>query len=963
MKTLILFLISLPTFGQGWTQLTGTAMNSVAPVACGGTNPPAYCTGITYDYHFNAHNVIDANSTAILDAKRNRLIIWGGGHAAYPGNEVYALVLPGGVMPTNYKNRTNSTPPSMVRLTDPSIFPVDGGGLDTCGGNADGAPQSVHAYQGLVYLPHSDKMFKWGGATFCGNSVTSDWYPYFLDLAADPVVWSQPTFTFTNGGVSANPPYTFCVLDPNAATDKVACWEGYSYLRKFDIAALTSTIVGLYNIQSKASLVWDPDRNTIFAFGYGDNLTPPRGAAFAINMSGSTPVETEITTSVTGCADLMHYWYPTVQWDPSLHKIVGYVPRTAAGPSGTATNEIVIFDPATYTCVSQPIAAGPAASAALTIDASQGTWGKFSYVPSLGKYAWMNNAALDAYTFALNATPTHGLGSSTLTCVDRDGDGYGTGPGCLGPDADDQDATVHLGSDLVTKWGSVLLGLNHLGYNPANIWYVSASTNSPAGNDSTGAVNDATHPFLTCCGSGHAHPVAGDAVLFRGGNYAFLAYPPNGTVGAPVIIMNYPGEAVAFTTASTGIDMGTSSYRILDGITFHGTSTGCVDAAASHNVSFRHIDASGCEWGMVASGDSTTSALSDFTIEDSIFHNQNNSGNQHGIYLASHGGVLNSNIFVRRNLLYNNGGLPGDGYTGMQVNGRTTNMIQEQNIVYSTAGVGFSWLEGITNSVNRNNLSLNNEKGLINISTYAGYEGSSQGGCGVANNETCGCSVLSQRGTICAYDQTGNIVEHNSSYMTGYREGDGVANANRPGIEVGRQSSCTGAICLSKTNGGNTFLNNLTQVNNSANGYAPMWLDDITSPFSGATTVMTNSLTYNGGLSYVFRGPTPTFTGYDLSTATSIMPSFAGSNQNADPKFVAVSPSYWATPALFNLRLQSTSPALAAGAAISVSSSYDVVGNIHPLNAPNMGAYAGFVSIAAGGSFFGGKSIGGGVRR
>ena len=41
----------------------------------------------------NPANIVDAWNGAAVDAKRNRLIVWGGGHNDYYGNEVYALEL------------------------------------------------------------------------------------------------------------------------------------------------------------------------------------------------------------------------------------------------------------------------------------------------------------------------------------------------------------------------------------------------------------------------------------------------------------------------------------------------------------------------------------------------------------------------------------------------------------------------------------------------------------------------------------------------------------------------------------------------------------------------------------------------------------------------------------------------------------------------------------------------------
>ncbi len=85
--------------------------------------------------------VITAWNGAIADTRRNRLIIWGGGHSDYYGNEVYALDL------------NNMT---MSRLTDPSLVT----NVKSCPeAYDDGRPSARHTYNGLAYITAQDKMF------------------------------------------------------------------------------------------------------------------------------------------------------------------------------------------------------------------------------------------------------------------------------------------------------------------------------------------------------------------------------------------------------------------------------------------------------------------------------------------------------------------------------------------------------------------------------------------------------------------------------------------------------------------------------------------------------------------------------------------------------------------------------------------------------------------------------------
>ena len=64
--------------GVGWHELPNTMMG---PVCEDGVN--------------SCGAVLSAWNSGVFDTQRNRLIIWGGGHGDYSGNEVYALSLNG----------------------------------------------------------------------------------------------------------------------------------------------------------------------------------------------------------------------------------------------------------------------------------------------------------------------------------------------------------------------------------------------------------------------------------------------------------------------------------------------------------------------------------------------------------------------------------------------------------------------------------------------------------------------------------------------------------------------------------------------------------------------------------------------------------------------------------------------------------------------------------------------------
>lgn len=935
MRTLLLLVFAAVAFAQpnNWTQLTNTAISSVCP--------PDNTGGSTYAYSTNCYQVVRAWSGATVDTKRNRLMLWGGGHVAYRGNEMYALELDSANLSTSYIARTNSTAPTMVRLTNPSAFD------SLCAANADSTPMSEHSYGALVYLPKADKVFKWEGINYCGTSV--DKAIYLFDPTTN--TWSKPTITMPGSGDPVTSFGSFCALDPTTTNESVICYIANQDLVRWDsVTNVVTRLVsyGTQPIQTGATVVVDPDRKLLFSIGTSFDGDPANGKIYAIDLASPYAL-TDWTSSVSGCDDLKNYPYPAVSWDPSLNRIVGYVPRGSG--TTTAANKIVIFDPATKQCVSQPIGAGPTAeNGFVTIAGAQGIFNRFAYIPGLKKYVVVNNSAGDAYTFALNTTTANGLGATAdltspttrYTCLDRDGDGYGTGPGCTGADADDQDATVHTAAEACTKWGGgacnntrMLSVMRHLGYDPTNIFYMS-TTGTDA---STGGTPNCKNSYSTPCATWAyiASSVAdGDATLLFGGNYSFGAYPLGGSAGHIRVFASVPGELAIFN-GSIGFSFDDQSYFAADGFRFTAVgSNGCVSANSTTHAIFRHIDASGCLWGLVANGDSAPyQAMVDFTIEDSVFHD---SAGEHGIYLASHGGVINRDVFIRRNLLYKNL------RTGMQANGRFSNMIQEQNITWhNTDGGGFAWENGVANSIFRNNLSINETNGGLVISTYDGYEGGDTAppgsqviGCGVAFDEVCSCLNLAQRGTICAYDQSGNLIENYTVYLSG-TDYTGASAANKPAIQASRQGGCTQPICLATNNGGNTFRNLALVVNNSSDGFAPFRFGDSVSPIALASATFQDVVYKNGAnTSVVTRGTGGASTPMNCATAASNSAGFTDC-LNADPQFVAAATTYWSTPASFDLRPATGSPLIAAGT--PGKSALDLVGSVRSMSAPTIGAY------------------------
>lgn len=125
-----------------WRELPNTRMQEVFPKREG---HPAW--GV-----MGPRAVTVAWGGAAFDTKRNIFVVTGGGHTDYGGNEVYEFSL-------ETMQWTRTTEPSPLRQ---SAGPV--GTFEVADGTE--APVSSHTYDGLLYLPNVDRVFKFGGSYY-----------------------------------------------------------------------------------------------------------------------------------------------------------------------------------------------------------------------------------------------------------------------------------------------------------------------------------------------------------------------------------------------------------------------------------------------------------------------------------------------------------------------------------------------------------------------------------------------------------------------------------------------------------------------------------------------------------------------------------------------------------------------------------------------------------------------------
>jgi hypothetical protein len=334
-----------------WYEVPNSRLSAVlpSPIPPGGTGPTS---------------IMIAWSGGAFDTKRSRLLVTGGGHNDYGGNEIYAFDL-------------NTLTWSRIWGPSPNIPPTQGSCNEAY---SDGNPASRHTYDGLEYLPNVDQFWVHGGSLYCagGNAGMGTWT---FDLNASR--WTRRANGYQVGEleeVSAYDPVTGHVFAAGPASGQV--------LSEFD------PVNNVWSRRSSSAITYgqtaviDPVRRRFISLGSGSPIY-----SFDLNSSGLT--RQTITTS--GDQSIVGARYPGIAYDPVSDRIVGW--------KGGANVYALNLDTRVWTQV------GPAATNTVipTNPPSQGTFGRWQYVPSLNVFVIVNSIDQNVYIYRLSS------GSATAT--------------------------------------------------------------------------------------------------------------------------------------------------------------------------------------------------------------------------------------------------------------------------------------------------------------------------------------------------------------------------------------------------------------------------------------------------------------------------------------------------------------------------------------------------------------------
>jgi len=577
-------------------------------------------------------------------------------------------------------------------------------------------------------------------------------------------------------------------------------------------------------------------------------------------------------------------------------------------------------------CVTFTASGGP------TTSSGNGVWGKWNYFPTLTKFVNATLVTANAFSFQDPAGNLQGLGASTYTCIDRDGDGYGVGPGCTGLDSDDTDSSIHTGAQCITKYSTLAGCIAHLGQDASNqptwaqadqlailagytsphaTFVLAPSTATPAGNDSNACTIAA--PCLTTTGLvSHGYGTAGDMVIMRqgwNGRFDISGFPSNSSKAT--VIMSYPGEQAVCDATSPNtsylIGLDDVSYVVVDGLKMQNGCgiSGNTTSGSTPNLNkviLRNIDGSGAGTGSGNAPIQAFQGLSYYTVEYNILHDDY-PGGQHGLYIGSRS-IASDHVTVRRNIFYQNN------FSGMHWNGRCNICTITQNISYSNRISGFSIQEGFHNGFVTSNLAFNNLSQALEMSNYDG--------AGVCSPQAANA--------VCPYDQIANLFENNTFYSTGKDWLGEDGSGNPTGIQIGYQGTCTTPQCTSTSFSSNIFRNNIIAPWGNHNLVPAIIFQDNSGGTGGCGTSCqgwANTGIFDGTISYQTDGlgGTGIFKfGSVMSCAAAIAASYpvTGTCNATNPNFVAASPTYYNSTNSFNFKLGSGSPAIHTGTATAV---------------------------------------------
>jgi hypothetical protein len=383
----------------------------------------------------------DWNSGA-LDTRRNRLIVWGGGHWGYAGNEVYAFDLP---------------TQKWLRLTEPSASTQ----INVCH-YSDGKPSARHSGASLQYSAVLDALVSLGATNTYGDGNTSCANTDALLLASNQ--WQK------RASAPVLKPVWYNRTAVDSSTGKIYSLGNFGDMAVYDPASDKWTHYPQSEVGLGISAAIDTNRRLLVATGVQENDKTGKGVR-VWNIDNVQPQPNPVYQSTGGDKSVESVAKPGFEYDPVSRKFVAWI-----GGSSVYT-----LDPANWTW--QRVNAAASNSVTPSAPNSTGTFGRFRYVPAYNVFVLANRTSDNVFVYRLSA----GTGSGDS------GSGSATPAPVVSISA--SPATITAGGSTTLSWSSQ----NATSCTASGGW---AGSRATSGQQALSSLSASSTFTLTCSGAG-----------------------------------------------------------------------------------------------------------------------------------------------------------------------------------------------------------------------------------------------------------------------------------------------------------------------------------------------------------------------------------------------------------------------------------------------------------------------------
>lgn len=369
----------IATTTNAWLELTNTKLSSVCPTFA--SRPDLYGARAAT----NCHTITAQWAGGTWDGRNHRMLIIGGGHGTYHGNEPYSVNLA-------------PTTPTLTQADTP--FSTGHDANTNCTGILNnGEPGGRHTYSNLAYLNHRDILLMMGGSPSCDSG----------GVLGDLWAWNSVTSTWSRKISSLNASLGFCPQCGGTSAGLVYdvkrqktwfhdCWMLVDYVYETNTATKHDMQGGCEGQDDTGTKTWVLDHTRDYYIGIGGGTvvyTPVGGAAGTYNWTFPTTSGSSVCSSSTA---------PGLAYDPVQDRII-CVP-SEVGSTGTVY--ILNHTGGTWTWTTQALSGTPPEPAQDTDTSTHGTFGRLAYSWKDNAFVFYGKYDQNAFAFRLTSSTAQG---------------------------------------------------------------------------------------------------------------------------------------------------------------------------------------------------------------------------------------------------------------------------------------------------------------------------------------------------------------------------------------------------------------------------------------------------------------------------------------------------------------------------------------------------------------------------